>query len=1800
MAEEIGLRGVFDLSNFDAGVSKYLARTKEAEGATDKAAGTLSKGWDQMGKSVLNASAIMGKALVAATAAATAAVAGFVVSGIKGAMDLEAQLSTIASVLGVTTDQVGPLKDAVYDLALNPALKVGVDEAALAMENLARNGLTMEQILGGAAEATVLLANATGADFGMSADIASDAMAIFNIKAEDMMQAVNGIVSVANVSKFGIEDYALALAQGGGVAKSAGVSFNDFNTTIAAISPLFASGSDAGTSLKTMMTALIPKSNDAADMMRKLGLFSGETNKEYDATVEKLGKVEAEMAALDPASKNYASQLQKLQAKQAELTSQLVAGKNAFYDQNGNLKSMNEISVLLQGALAGLSEEERNNALATIFGTDAMRAAVALADSGEVVYTDLATASKELGISQDELRKYIEGGITAFEALQARQSQTDALQNAKTNTDNFKSALSMLTDTIDAISRRIGDLFLPMLQEMALKLNDMAGQMGPTIIAAFENVRTVIEDFQAGAFGFDYDWSKVFPPTLAGIVTGLSQTIEFVVTNFNAFAGAIAGVAIALAASGIHAAIVALGVVIAELSLPLVAIVATMALVGAAWSANWFGIRDTTLDVIAALQAAFGPLLTTIMQFGGEALQEILAFVGGTATEFSAVTTITQAAGAAFAALFAGIGPAAMTAIAAIQTWAIQLGATILANYPMIAAATLSYSAALVNWIGEAVALGITALGEWVAGIITWISGTGQSQLATSTGPLISALIDWIANDLIPKVGPAMMLFGLALGGAILNVAQALGTAALTIGAAIVNAILGTDWSATGTSILTLLQAGFDAAKGALISAATAVATAAGAAFAAVDWKAVGRDILTMLTTGLEAGKALLISAVTTVSTNIQTAFKGIDWSATGQAILDGIKTGIERARSILTATATTIIQGLRTAFLSSGINWGEIGRTVIDGIRLGLEAAKGALGTAASAVAATIKDYFSENQQSWSESGRGILDNIRTGFESAKTATFAAISNVVGAMRTAFESVDWAGVGRELLLAIGRGIGAAVGFFVLGVAGVVMAARAAFLLDWESVGQGILNGIKAGATAIKTAFVAYFGETATNVSTAFTSINWQALGSLILNAITAGVGLVKQGFIDGFGLVAGDALKQFTDIKWAELGGSIIESITEGVSDAASGLASAVSDAANNALDAFADIDWAGVGEAIIDGIVGGIDSAGDAISDRLTSLAEDAWNAVKDTLGISSPSKVFAEIGRNIVEGLIVGIEQKQSDLDRAMGRLTGVLLDRDFATGGFAAAMAGFDEYAIAISDLVGLGADGGALNDFLGGQNKELDARAKILKLFESMRIDPYTIFPEGFMKTPISELFAGLQQAANRTLGSVRTSLETEAKRIHRAIQLDGVMQALEEQGRRLQAVATTTFSGLFDMAASKLNQQITDLDNQINGAREFFLITGSPQAEAQVAALIKQRGDVVAQLADIASQQQGVNLMGGDVAGYTAALQAQLDLVKEAKALGVNTAGISPFANAGEVTPQALANLGVIEAVVARKQAEALRKQIAEALYLGDLGGATNGLTGPAAIYKSKVLDPILAQLKASVLNEAERVRLLAKYNEEARKAQAIQAQQNLVDKLAAQLGGSMPALGQRYQTQVLDPILEKLREQVLTEAERNRLSEEYRQGQEKLLALQREQSKLDFLKEQLDLLKLVKDNELDANWVFQGLTLGINTSISDLLAATTRAVQAMIGQVQSDLQIASPSKVFVGIGKQVMAGLAKGIDSNVVRPLSSFQRAIEVPRGSVSNRSLNMSFGGVTISNGMDLATFETRVQRIMESSLS
>ncbi|MDD2299633.1 MAG: tape measure protein [Fermentimonas sp.] len=69
---------------------------------------------------------------------------------------------------------------------------------------------------------------------------------------------------------------------------------------------------------------------------------------------------------------------------------------------------------------------------------------------------------------------------------------------------------------------------------------------------------------------------------------------------------------------------------------------------------------------------------------------------------------------------------------------------------------------------------------------------------------------------------------------------------------------------------------------------------------------------------------------------------------------------------------------------------------------------------------------------------------------------------------------------------------------------------------------------------------------------------------------------------------------------------------------------------------------DWAGVGRGIVDGITTGIRSEASQLADSAVDAAMNALQAAKDALGISSPSKKFAELGKYSILGFVEGLKK------------------------------------------------------------------------------------------------------------------------------------------------------------------------------------------------------------------------------------------------------------------------------------------------------------------------------------------------------------------------------------------------------------------------------------------------------------------------------------------------------------------------------------------------------------------------------
>jgi hypothetical protein len=545
----------------------------------------------------------VGLGIAAGIGAAGVAVGGLAVSSASAAADMETQMSNIAAVMNKPLSEIEPLNSLIKELGLDPGLKVDAVQAGQAIEMLAKNGLTMQEVLDGAAHSTVLLANSTGADFATAADIGTDAMAIFGISAENMSEAVNGITSVTTNSKFDVNDYGLALAQAGGVASAAGVEFADFNAAITAMSPLFASGSDAGTSFKTMLTRLTPASDAAWTAMSELGIIGFNSASALEYLTAQGIEVEGGLSGAESAFWDYTAQMKMSADEQDALIESLGLMTNKFYDSEGNLQSMGTIAGVLQESLAGLNEEQKTMALQTIFGADAMRAAVGLADTG----------------------------ADAFSDLQSTMGQTNALDSAATRMNNLSGQLEIIEGVIETIKLSFGQALMPIIRLVADAMLNFAENVLPTIEAALGTVSEIITSFvgnlSEGMSPLDAFIEAIWDiapqelldklimlrdEILPGLVAWFSENIQPIidmVTEFVSWQDVLTGLGIAITV-GLMPVIGGLIGSILMLAAPIAAAIAIVALMRTAWEEDWGGIQgkvSTAVEFIRNLiETVFG------------------------------------------------------------------------------------------------------------------------------------------------------------------------------------------------------------------------------------------------------------------------------------------------------------------------------------------------------------------------------------------------------------------------------------------------------------------------------------------------------------------------------------------------------------------------------------------------------------------------------------------------------------------------------------------------------------------------------------------------------------------------------------------------------------------------------------------------------------------------------------------------------------------------------------------------------------------------------------------------------------------------------------------------------------------------------------------------------------------------------------------------------------------------------------------------------------------------------------------
>jgi TP901 family phage tail tape measure protein len=272
------------------------------------------------------------------------AAAGALVGVVAKSMDFEKAMSAVQAATGATASSMGDLRAA--------ALKAGADtqysatEAANAITEMATAGVSAKDIMGGGLTGVLNLAAAGQLEVADAAGIASTAMTQFSLSGAQLPHVADLLAAGAGKAMGSVDDLGQALNQAGLLASSTGVSIEETTGTLAAFASAGLIGSDAGTSFKTMLQQLQNPSEKSAELMQQLGI-------------------------------------------------------NA-YDAQGKFVGLADLAQQLKSHLGGLTQAQRDQALAQIFGTDAARAATVLYREGAAGINEWTNKVNDAGYAQKQ------------------------------------------------------------------------------------------------------------------------------------------------------------------------------------------------------------------------------------------------------------------------------------------------------------------------------------------------------------------------------------------------------------------------------------------------------------------------------------------------------------------------------------------------------------------------------------------------------------------------------------------------------------------------------------------------------------------------------------------------------------------------------------------------------------------------------------------------------------------------------------------------------------------------------------------------------------------------------------------------------------------------------------------------------------------------------------------------------------------------------------------------------------------------------------------------------------------------------------------------------------------------------------------------------------------------------------------------------------------------------------------------------------------------------------------------------
>lgn len=426
------------------------------------------------------------------TGAITTPLVGIGVAAMTTFGNFEQQMNRVKAISGATGGQFDQLKQRAVELGASSVFSAS--EVAQAMENMASAGMNVNDIY--SASAGVMdLAAVSGRDMGLAAEAVASAMNQFGIAGENATHVADVYAKAAADTNAETVDMAEAMKYAGPVMSSLNSSFEETAAAIGIMSNAGIKGSQAGTTLRTAMQRLAAPTDVASKLMQSLGISA--------------------------------------------------------YNSEGQMKPISELLPHLQERLSGLSEEQRNNALNTLFGKESLSGMLALLDSAGPEFDGVVSGLQNSNGAAKEMADTMNSGLSgSIENLKGK-LETAAI----TVSERFAPYIEQLADKVGELTEWFTNLSEEQ-QDQIIKWGLVAAAAGPALVVFGKIAGTLGTTFKA----------------LGTVSSGIGKVVGKVAPLITNFAG------METAAVGATGATSGLGTSISLLSNPLGVVVGGAAL----------------------------------------------------------------------------------------------------------------------------------------------------------------------------------------------------------------------------------------------------------------------------------------------------------------------------------------------------------------------------------------------------------------------------------------------------------------------------------------------------------------------------------------------------------------------------------------------------------------------------------------------------------------------------------------------------------------------------------------------------------------------------------------------------------------------------------------------------------------------------------------------------------------------------------------------------------------------------------------------------------------------------------------------------------------------------------------------------------------------------------------------------------------------------------------------------------------------------------------------------------------------